>query len=87
MIMGSNSKTCFLDPIPTALHKKCIDSLLPILVTIVNLSCSASIFPDNLKLAMVLPLLEKVLLDIEDKKHYRPVLNLPYVVNLLKRLQ
>ena len=84
--MSSNSKSCPLDPIPTSLLKKCIDALLPILVNIVNLSFASNTFPDDLKIAMVLPLLKKLLLDQEDKKNYRPVSNLPYVGKLVEKV-
>ena len=35
---------------------------------------------------MVLPLIKKLLLDQEDKKHYRPVSNLPYVGKLVEKV-
>ena len=46
----------------------------------------ASIFPDNLKLAVVLHLLKKLLLNIEDKKNYQPVSNLLYVGKLVEKV-
>ena len=58
-IMKSNSKSCGLDPIPTSLLKKCLDSLLLIHVRMVNLSFTSSTFPNVLKLAMVIPLLKQ----------------------------
>ena len=59
IIMKSNSKSCWLDLIPTSLLKKCLDSLLPILVRIVNLSFISSTVLDALKWAIVILLLGK----------------------------
>jgi hypothetical protein len=42
IITSTNSKCCALDPIPTALLKNCLNSLLPVLTKIVNLSMSSS---------------------------------------------
>ena len=85
LILGSNSKSCSLDPIPTTILKQCIDALLPILVKIINLSFASSTFPDTLKLALVIPLIKKILLDWENQKNYRPVSNLPYLGKLIEK--
>ena len=42
--------------------------------------------PDELKLALILPLLKKIGLDPEILKHFRPVSNLAYLSKLLERL-
>jgi hypothetical protein len=86
VVMSSNSKHCSLDPIPTTLLKGCIDSLLPVLCKIANLSMSSALMPLPFKQATVTPMLKKPSLDREDFKHYRPVSNLPYVSKLVERV-
>jgi len=86
LIMGSATKSCGLDPIPTWLLKECIDSLLPVLTRIVNLSLSSAEVPSNLKEAIVLPLLKKMNLDPEILKNFRPVSNLSFLSKLIERV-
>ena len=78
IIRKSNAKCCSLDPIPTTLLKKCLDSLLPTICRIMNLSLQTSKFPKIFKNAIVTPLLKKPSLDKENLKNYRPVSNLSY---------
>ena len=74
-----------LDPIPTAVLKECLDCLLPVLVKIINLSFSTSQFPDDLKMAIVIPLIKKIILDWENHKNYRPVSNLAFLGKLIEK--
>ena len=53
---------------------------------ITNLSFEEGYVPDNLKIALILPLLKKLGLDPEVLKNFRPVSNLPYLSKLLERL-
>ena len=85
LITSGNSKSCAMDPIPTSLLKECLDCLLPVIVKIVNYSFATNTFPDALKIAIVLPLLKKILLDIENKKNYRPVSNLPFLGKVIEK--
>ncbi len=68
IIMKSPSKSCILDPIPTELLKACIGPLLPVITLIVNLSLSTATMPDNMKEAILSPLLKKFNLDFELQK-------------------
>jgi hypothetical protein len=86
IIMSGNSKSCMLDPIPTTLLKDSLDTLLPVLTKIVNLSMSSSVVPSKFKTAVVFPLIKKVLLYREDLKNYRPVSNLPYISKLTEKV-
>ena len=86
MIMSTKTKSSSQDPIPTSLLKECTSSLLPVITKIVNLSLSQGIMPDQLKKALLLPLLKKEGLDIEVLKHFRPVSNLTYISKLIERL-
>ena len=87
LILRAPVKSCDLDPIPTRLLKSCIDSLLPPITKLINLSLSSGTFPPALKFAHVTPLLKKPSLGKEDLKNYRPVSNLRFSSKLIERLQ
>lgn len=59
LIMQSPAKSCSMDPIPTPLLKKCVDSLVPVITRIVNLSLASGEVPECFKIAKVTPLLKK----------------------------
>ena len=74
------------DPIPTFLLKELLHVLAPPITNIVNLSLSSGIFPDEMKLALVTPLLKKSSLSPEDLNNYRPVSNLSFLSKLVERV-
>ena len=76
IMMNSKATTCQLDPLPTSFLKLIIDVILPVLTKIINLSFEEGTFPDELKLALILPLLKKLGLDPELFNNFRPVSNL-----------
>jgi hypothetical protein len=84
--MASPTKSCSLDPWPTALLKDCIDILLPSLTKLVNLSLSTGVFPNDFKKAIVTPLIKKPSLQKNDFKNYRPVSGLCFVSKLVERV-
>ncbi len=84
LFMKAATKSCSLDPIPTSLLKNCIDTLLPILTLIVNLSLKYGEFPEEWKLAIILPLIKKLGLDLIFKS-YRPVSNLQFVSKVTEK--
>ena len=86
LIMSSATKSCNLDPLPTWLLKDCLDSLLPVITRTVNLSLSSAEVPADLKEAVVLPLLKKLILDPEILKNFRPVSNLSFLSKLIERV-
>ncbi|KAI6659905.1 RNA-directed DNA polymerase from mobile element jockey [Oopsacas minuta] len=57
MVLKSPSKSCDLDPIPTILLKQILESLLPVIMKIVNKFLQTRIFPD--------------LYNISDPTHYQ----------------
>jgi hypothetical protein len=59
--------------------------VLPIITNIVNKSLSSGKFPENLKPAIVRPLLKKSNLDIDDLSNYRPVSNIPYFGKIIEK--
>ena len=86
LLMSAPTKSCSSDPIPTGLLKLCVEELLPVITRIVNLSMSTCTMPENLKEAIIIPLLKKASLDPEMFKNFRPVSNLPYISKLIERV-
>ena len=60
-IQTSNSKSCELDPFPTSILKQCLTDhiILCFMTTVVNKSLSKGVFPYQLKVACVTPILKK----------------------------
>ena len=85
-ILSSSDSTCSLDLIPTKLLKSCIDSLLPPITTIINLSLSEGTFPSSFKTAIVKPLLKKHSLPHDELASYRPISNLNFISKILERV-
>ena len=46
LVLRAPTKSCLLDPVPTNISKDCLDELLPILSTTINLSLESGFFPD-----------------------------------------
>ena len=72
-----------MDPIPTELLKKVLPAIIH-LTKLVNESLQTGEFPDDLKKALVTPLLKKPSLE-PIPKNYRPVSNLPFIGKLMER--
>ena len=75
-----------LDPIPTSLTKQSLKDLVSLITVIVNASLSAGIVPQQLKQALVTPLLKKPGLDSNDMKNFRPVSNLPFISKIVGKV-
>ena len=84
IVKKSPTKSCEADPIPTFLLKDILPNILPLLREIVNKSLQTGNFPDDLKVALVRPLLKKTNLDLVEK-NYRPVSNLQYISKLIEK--
>ncbi len=82
--MGSNSTSCDLDPIPTDLFKQCMDTILPVLTKMVNMSLQSCYFPEEWKLAHGIQLIKKFGLELLFP-NFRPVSNLPFISKLTER--
>ena len=78
LINQSPSKSCELDPIPTAILKEVLPLIGPLFTSVLNESLQTGVFPQDLKEALVKPLLKKANLDLIDKD-YRPVSNLEFM--------
>jgi len=66
LIRSRPSKSCPLDPVPTYLLKSYADTLAPVIAKIVNMSLSQGVLPSEMKLALVIPLLNKQDLPMDD---------------------
>ena len=73
------------DILPQNLYKENIESLIPVLVKLVNLSMSSGCM-DGVKLADIVPLLKDDKLDCNVLKNYRPVSNLTFLGKLIERV-
>ena len=78
-------KSSFYDPLPSTLMMANKDILVPYLTKLVNMSLYSGCF-DGLKESIVLPLLKKSQLDVNDMANYRPVSNLPFLSKLIERV-
>ena len=59
IVLSSPAKTCNADPIPTELLKSVLPAIIHLLTKLVNQSLQTGEFPDELKQALVTPLLNK----------------------------
>ena len=84
-ILRSPCSSCLLDPIPTSLLKRISGVLAEPISRIINLSLQSSIFPEQLKTAIITSLLKKPTLDPGLFSNFRPVSNTPFVAKLTKR--
>ena len=86
IIVQSASTSCSSTPVPTWLLKEHLDVLLSVITDIVNMSLESGVFPDEMKHAMVRPLLKKSGLDRNLLKNFRPISNLFYLSKIIERV-
>ena len=86
VVSSLNSSTCCLDVLPTNFFKAVLGSLVKNLVNIVNDSLQSGAFPEDLKTAVVKPLLKKRSLDAAILNNYRPISNLPFVSKIIEKV-
>ena len=85
LISSLATKSCELDPFPTHLIKSNLDDVIPIICLIINKSLKEGVFPGDLKIAIVRPLLKKAGLDANELKNFRPVSNLPFLGKIIEK--
>ena len=81
IILRSAKKSCKLDPIPTSMVIHCMNELLPVITSMVNMCLQSGYFAEEWKEALVHPLPKKCGLDF-DFKNLRPVSNLQFISKL-----
>ena len=84
LVVSATTKSCPLDPVPTATVKECLDDLPPVLTSIINFSLQSGSFPDQWKEALVKPLLKQPGCD-PFFRNFRPVSNLAFVSKLTEK--
>ena len=84
-LVSSGVKTCDLDPLPSILLRECLDTLLPVITRIVNLSLTMGNVPRHFKDAMVRPKLKKDSLDHQLFSHFRPISNLKLLSKITEK--
>ena len=85
LIKSGTIKSCSLDPLPTSIMTKCCHTLLPMLTRIIHLSLATGEMPEDLKCAMLRPLLKKPTADHKVFANFRPVSNLKYISKLIEK--
>lgn len=85
IINSKSFKTSFDDPLPAPVYKSCIETLLPYILELVNLSLSSGDM-SGLKESTILPILKKAGLDIDVFLNYRPIFNLQFLSKLIERV-
>ena len=86
LIKRSPAKSCGLDTVPTWLLKQHAECLVPTITSIVNMSLTDDVFPDQFKTAHVCPLIKKSALYCNALKNYRPVSNIPYISKSVEKV-
>ena len=86
IVLARPNKQCSLDPIPTWIIKKCIQTITPILTKIINCSINGGTVPNVFKRSVITPLLKKDNLDSNDLKNYRPVSGLSFISKVLEKV-
>jgi hypothetical protein len=85
-ILAAPSKSCLLDPIPTAIMKEFISELLPFLTDLCRASLEEGCLPLSQRHAIVIPRLKKSGADPTDPKNFRPISNLTFMSKVVERL-
>ena len=86
IISGMKSNTSRADPIETSVVKQNLDTLAPILLKIINSCLVQSIFPSQLKKAIITPVIKDETKSHDDFKNYRPISNLEFLSKLLEKV-
>ena len=86
IIRRSSSKSCDLDPLPTALLKLCLPELSATLLSIINHSLDIGVVPSHFKNARVTPVRKSRATSSDDVSNYRPISQLPFISKVLERV-
>ena len=86
LIIATTAKTCHLDPMPSKHINDNILSLASVMTDITNASLSEGVMPNQLKHALVHPLLKKPSLCRNTLNNYRPVSNLPQLSKIIEKV-
>jgi hypothetical protein len=85
IIMRFPSKFCLLDTFPSWLVKDNLQTLLPVITQIVNISLASGVFPESLKTSIINPIYKKSTLDANELKSYRPIANMKFLSKIIEK--
>ena len=85
IVLGLKKKYCSLDPCPADVLMQLVDVLCPMYLEFVNKCITEAIFPDQLKYAMITPVIKGPSLDSESYKSYRPLSSLPFLAKIVEK--
>ena len=85
LVKSATPKSCKLNPIPTIILLEHLVVIAPTLQEIINLLLLTGNMPQNMKEALLCPLLKKPNLDLQQFKNFRLVSNLSFVSKLIER--
>ena len=85
IVAETDIKTSPDDPLPAPLIKKSMDTLLPHILELVNLSLKHGDI-SGLKESVITPILKKLGLDKDKHGNYRPVVNLQFLGKLIEKV-
>ena len=85
VLSSTKKKTSKLDPAPTEFVAIFLESLVPFFLHLINSCIKLFIFPENLKHAIITPVIKDSKLDSQDLQNYRPISNLSYLAKILER--
>ena len=83
LLKKSTTASCDVDPVPTWVIKDCHTASVKIMTQIINKSLQSADMPKEFKLAILIPLLKKIRLEMV-KPNFRPVSNLAYASKLIE---
>ena len=83
LIQGKAVKTAYNDILPRPLMRKLLDTLLPYICDLINVSLTTGCM-EGVKEATIVPLLKKAGLDPEVLKNYRPVSDIVLISKLIE---
>ena len=84
VISSLNNSSAGYDEMPASILKKCIDEYITPITYLVNLSIRQGTFPNELKLAKVIPIFKSC--DEQLINNYRPILVLPFFSQIYEKV-
>ena len=85
IISSSPAKHCDLDPLPRTMLKENLGAFSGIITNIVNTSLQQGVVSENLKEALLKPLIKSMSLEVIFK-HFCPILNLSFLSKMIERV-
>ena len=85
VLSGMDIKTSFDDPVPANVLESTLDTILPSILQLVNLSLTTGDI-NGLKESVISPILKNLKLDRNILANYRPIMNLQFLSKLIEKI-